>query len=91
MWRRHITLHQETYTPPTTCTGKLSACLCKTKQEEDEEDGNDMVLKAHRNPWDTPTTTPSSSVESSFNGDSYPMTVKTEEKKPSIVVLDVDL
>ena len=96
MWKTQITLRHETPNPPTTRMGTLSSCLCKSEEEDEEEEGSDAVLRAHRNPWDTPSTTPSTSVESSFNTESVPMTWRREdeeanEKKPSIVVLDVEL
>ena len=98
-WRSYITLPGVVPPPPTTCSERLTACLCKTQQEQTEEYKEELakeaLTKVYQNPWDTPSTGQSSS-ESSYSSSALPLTSRRTEnekkkKDPTLEIDDIEL
>ena len=95
-WRSYINPPGILPPPPTTCTERFAACLCKTQQEQSEEDEKELakeaLAKAHQNPWDTPSTS-QSSPDSSYSSTALPLTsrkTEIEKKKRKDSTLEID-
>ena len=97
-WKSYITPPGIQMPPPTTCTERLGACLCKSYQEQQDEEeealAKQALIRAHQNPWDTDSNTSiSTSTETSYSGSAMPMKTRKDEikKDPALIIDDIEL